>query len=144
VILPKWATLLTAPAVCKCDYAFPAAVHIEVEVKCRRPNGGRGGAAERDYAFTFEYDLCLVCLAYEREVRGELSYSKSERIAAELIVALSNPPSVALVDDDSGPPPAKIRTHIKRKCTGCERRIVMPVDSALCRRCTKKLVEVAA
>ena len=75
--LPTWATPLdpnqTLPA-CDCDHAFLAVARIRVTLKL----------------FPLKYDICPVCVVYEREVRGEITYLQAERWAARLVRVLED------------------------------------------------------
>jgi hypothetical protein len=64
--LPGWATPRTKEPVCECDLALPTVAHIHAEYRRLLPSGGRKASAKRFYEMIFEYDLCRVCVVFER------------------------------------------------------------------------------
>lgn len=75
--LPSWATPLDPdqprPA-CDCDHGFLAVAQMKVTLKL----------------FPLNYDICPVCVVYEREVRGEITFRQAERWAARLVRVLED------------------------------------------------------
>lgn len=76
-MLPAWATPLDPNAhrpACGCAHHFLAVVTIKVRLKM----------------FPLKYNLCPVCVVYEREIRGEITYRQAERWAGRLVRVLQD------------------------------------------------------
>jgi hypothetical protein len=73
--LPKWAKPVDADRthLCECEYGFIAIAKTRLK--------GFGG--------NWWYNLCPVCLIYEKEVKQEIGYRQAERWAARLIPLLT-------------------------------------------------------
>lgn len=75
--LPSWAMPIdpnTHRPACDCDHHFLAIATIKVTLKM----------------FPLKYHLCPVCVVYEREIRGEITYKQAERWAPRLVRVLED------------------------------------------------------
>jgi hypothetical protein len=132
--LPGWATPRTKESVCECDLALPTVAHIHAEYRRLLPSGGRKASAKRFYEMIFEYDLCRVCVVFEREVRGEITYRQAERWAARLI-AMHQAGKVEPAPVVAEPP----KRYIRRTCDSCgQKRKWMTAGVTTCLSCRRK------
>jgi hypothetical protein len=132
--LPAWATPGVKFPQCECELALPTVARVKAAYRPFLPSGGRNGSTHRFYDMTFTYDLCRVCVVYEREVRGEISYRQAERWAARLIamhmVGKVEPAAIA---------PEPPRRYTRKTCDTCgNKRKWMTAGESTCYGCRRK------
>jgi hypothetical protein len=116
---------------CMCDYQFPSVCTVRA----------------RALGHSFTYHLCRVCLVYEREIRGELTYQQAERWSRRLIAV-----HLERGDYYVPPPPAPKPTptrYKRRRCPECRKERRYPIDSVEtrcgpCRRSERKRIALDA
>jgi hypothetical protein len=132
--LPEWATPRVDNPLCECDDHLPAIAHVHAAYRRLLPSGGRHASAKRFYEMIFEYDLCRVCVVYEREIRGEITYRQAERWAARLIAMHTagkvEPAAIA---------PETPRRYTRKTCDTCgNKRKWMTASETTCYGCRRK------
>jgi hypothetical protein len=135
VNLPAWASPRIKHPTCECDLALPAIARIHAAYRPFLPAGGRGGSTSRFYDMTFTYDVCRVCVVYEREIRGEISFKQAERWAARY-AALYATGTVALPPPLPQEPPKR---YARKTCDTCnKKRKWMTAGETTCYGCRRK------
>jgi hypothetical protein len=132
--LPAWATPRVKFPQCECELALPTVARVKAAYRPFLPSGGRNGSTHRFYDMTFTYDLCRVCVVYEREVRGEISYRQAERWAARLIAM-----HMAGKVEPAAIAPEPPKRYTRKTCDTCgNKRKWMTAGESTCYGCRRK------